>query len=133
MCVCFHVCTYTVLHMGPRPLMQINILLLLLLLYGVCVGGEICHRGGRFAIWYYSLLGKFCHRISSGGRFAIRYSFMGNVCHIGSFSRGQSAMVFVPLSRNVCVCVGGGGVIYHRGGSFTIIMVLFLPCGSSAM
>ena len=27
-CVCFQLCTSTVLHMGPRPLMQINILLL---------------------------------------------------------------------------------------------------------
>ena len=27
-------------------------------------------------------LGKFCYGISSGGRFAIRYSFLGNVCHM---------------------------------------------------
>ena len=83
---------------------------------------EICHRGGRFAIWYYSPwgssaigflpgggggriaiwyyvpLGKFCYVISSGEMFAIWYSFMGNVCHMVLFPGGQSAMVFVPLS-----------------------------------
>ena len=41
---------------------------------------------------------------------------------------GSSAVVFVPLSRNGCV-----GGIYHRGGSFIIIMVLFLPWGGTAM
>ena len=90
---------------------------------------EICHRGGRFAIWYYSLLGKFCHRISSGGggggkvchmvlfppgEVLLWDFFRGKVCHkvflhgerlpYGIISEG-----FVSLSRNVCVCGGGGG------------------------
>ena len=164
---------------------------------------EICHRGGRFAIWYYSLMGKFCHRISSGGgrfatwyysplgkfcygissggRFAIWYGIIspwgssvigflprgggGEVCHmvlspppgevlLWDFFRGKVChKVFLHGERlpygiifegtichgicsliKKCVCVWGGGrVIYHRGGSFTIIMVLFLPCGSSSM
>ena len=34
--------------------------------------------GGGVAIWYYFPLGKFCHGLSSGGRFAIWYSFRGN-------------------------------------------------------
>ena len=61
---------------------------------------EICHRGGRFAIWYYSPLGSSAMGFfpgggggggssaiwflpgGGGGRFATWYSFMGNVCHM---------------------------------------------------
>ena len=57
-------------------------------------GGGVCHM-------VLFPLGKLCYGISSGGRFAIRYSFMWNVCHMVLFPGGQSAMVFVPLSINV--------------------------------
>ena len=40
--------------------------------------GEVCHM----VVPPPPPLGKFCYGISSGGRFAIRYSFMGNVCHM---------------------------------------------------
>ena len=51
---------------------------------------EICHRGGRFAIWYYFPLGKFCHGISSGGG-------GGECLPCGIISPwGSSAMGFLP-------------------------------------
>ena len=53
---------------------------------------EICHRGGRFAIWYYSLLGKFCHRISSGGG----GGGGGGLPHGIIPPLGSSAMGFLP-------------------------------------
>ena len=62
---------------------------------------EICHgisSGGKACHMVLFPLGKLCYGISSGGRFAIWYSFRGNVCHMVLFQRGQSPMVFVPLS-----------------------------------
>ena len=70
--------------------------------YGIISGGTICHgicslimkfvcEWGRFTMEVEALpygivspLGKFCHGISSGGRFffVIWYSFWGNVCHM---------------------------------------------------
>ena len=97
-------------------------------IYGICVGGDLpwdFFRGEGLPYGIISL-GKLCYGISSGGRFAIWYSFRGNVCHMVLFQRGQSPMVFVPLSWNLC---GGRftieGKLYH--------MVLFPPGGSSAI
>ena len=39
-----------------------------------------------------SPLGKFCHVISSGGRFAIWYYFWGNVCHTVYFPVGGGGL-----------------------------------------
>ena len=84
-------------------------------------GGEGLPHGiippGEVLLWDF-FRGKACHKVFLHGE---RLPY-------GIIFGGQSAMVFVPLSRNVCVW---GGEIYHRGGSFTIIMVLFLPWGSS--
>ena len=105
---------------------------------------EICvPRWGRFAVWYYSPLGKFCHRNSSRGG--------GGICHMVLFPPGEVLLwdffrgrffiwynfrgdnlpwYFFPYHE---ICVGGGGgEICHRWGKL-YHMVLFPPWGSSAM
>ena len=48
---------------------------------------EICHRGGRFVIWHYFPLGKFCHGIT----------FLGGILPYGIISPwGSSALGFLP-------------------------------------
>ena len=65
-------------------------------------GGEIC------PIWYYFLpLGKFCHRISSGGGGGVLYGIIS--------PWGSSVIGFLP----------GGGEVCHYG--------IIPPCGNSAM
>ena len=89
---------------------------------------EICHRGGRFAIWcyfplgkfchgissgggggvaiwYYFPLGKFCYGISSGGRFGIWYSFIENVFAIWYNFRVDNLPWY--LFPHHAICVGG--------------------------
>ena len=75
--------------------------------------------GGRFAIWYYFPLGKFCYGISSGGK----------VCHM-VFLHGERLPNSIIFGGTIChgicslimkfVCVCGGGGTNHRGGSFII-------------
>ena len=56
--------------------------------HGICslimkfVWGGIYHRGETLPYGIVSPLEKFCHWISSGGRFAIWYAFRGDDCHM---------------------------------------------------
>ena len=70
---------------------------------------EICHSGGRFAIWHYSPLWKFCYGISSGGGGG------GEGLPCGIISGGT-------ICHGVCSLIMKfvWGEIYHRGGNFTI-------------
>ena len=108
-------------------------------------------RWGRFAVWYYSPLGKFCHRNCSWGGGGGE-----NVCHLVLFPPGEVLLwdsairgrffsygiifrgdnlpwYFFPYHENLCRWGGGGGGgFYHRWGKL-YHMVLFPPWGSSAM
>ena len=73
--------------------------------------GKFCHgisSVGRFAILYYSTLGKFCHGISYGipswGTFAVWYHF-----------RGDNLPWYLFPHHEICV-----GEDLHKGGSITI-------------
>ena len=85
--------------MGSPPSLKKSHMLSQYYIWNLC-WEEICHRGGRFAIWYYySTLGKFCHGISSvggggveGGGVAIWYYFpLGKFCY-GISSGGRFAI-----------------------------------------
>ena len=68
--------------------------------------------------------------------------FRGKLCHMvflhgerlpyGIISGGGGEGICHGICSHIkkCVCVGGGGEIYHRGGRSTIIMVLLWYCFS---
>ena len=88
--------------------------------------------GGGLAIWYYSPLGKFCHRISSGGGgeglpygiispwgdsamgFLLGEGLPYGIPSWGTFAiwynfRGENLPWYLFPYHEICVCVGGGG------------------------
>ena len=90
-------------------------------------GGGVCHMvlspPGEVLLWDF-FRGKVCHKVFLHGE-RLPYGII-------SGGGGDNLPWYLFPYQEMCVC-GGGGEIYHRGGSFTIIMVLFLPWGSSAM